>query len=262
MAEIAEDAADAVHWAYYDRLKFLSNSIKPEGDDDDGGADDTAESSSAIAANEYNTNGTSGVKVYQPSKRRKAAESAAVAINITNDLDNELHMVAGQSLVPPQPPVNTGSGSLLEATSYSFASPTNAAQATATSTAHLNQSTANNISNFEQAATDLPTTKDSDEYGIGKYVGKILQGLDEDLVDELVSQVVRDCLEVRHKQRLRHIEYYHKHNSQGGQWTKKKRAPPHNTVWQLKVFSECQIVMNWLFIIIIIDKISLEKYKF
>jgi len=158
-----QDAADAVHWAYYDRLKFLSNSIKTDDDDE---RDDDDQTANPSATTSELSNG--GHKSYHPvSKRRRTEQTPA------NPTEEEL-----PTTVPT-----------LEPSTFTATSNTN--------------------------AEDQVPGKDPDEYGIGKYVGKILQGLDEDLVDELVSQVVRDCLEVRHKQRLRHIEYYHKHNSQG-----------------------------------------------
>lgn len=165
-AEVVEDASDAVHWAYYDRLKFLSSSLKIDDEDE-------RDEENATPQQQHRSSDISNGSV-----KHFAALGKKRKVDNTHDASGaDHHNEIDHSLQPPPPP-------LLPPLVH------------------------------PPPPTEADTSsRDPDEYGIGKYVGKTIQGLDEDLVDELVSQIVRDCLEVRHKQRLRHIEYYNRHNS-------------------------------------------------
>lgn len=156
-----------MHWAYYDRLKFLSSSLKIDDDDNDRDEENATPQHKSSDLSNGNIKPISAI-----GKKRKVD-------NIQSNLDNDQHHTHNIEVDPHPPP----------------------------SLSHHNSQT------VELDVDRSIPPRDPDEYGIGKYVGKTIQGLDEDLVDELVSQIVRDCLEVRHKQRLRHIEYYNRQNS-------------------------------------------------
>lgn len=177
--EVVEDASDAVHWAYYDRLKFLSASLKI---DDDEEREEENSTPQHVVHQKPSDLSNGNTKTYSGKKRKVENTHQSININSEQQEQQQQHNShSNEAEIHLPPPA-----------------------ASHIPTPHLADQT-----NDERS---LPP-RDPDETGIGKYVGKTIQGLDEDLVDELVSQIVRDCLEVRHKQRLRHIEYYNRHNS-------------------------------------------------
>lgn len=177
-----EDASDAVHWAYFERLSFLGTSlsrINPS----EAGSDEENEMDfvQSEPLNLEFSNGTTTIKAVT-GKRRRRAETPATTEN-------------GETSTVPIPLLTSQDKNEISAL-----------LATAKETT-ANQSPTNN--NAQAAISPSHNAKgDPDEFGIGKYVGKVLQDLDADLTDELVSRVVRDCIEVRHKQRLRYAEQF------------------------------------------------------
>lgn len=166
---IEEDASDSVHWAYFEGLSFLATSLSRI-NPSEGGSDEENEMDfvQSEPLNLECSTANTTIKAHT-GKRRKCVETPATTEN-------------GEAPIP-----------LLTSQDKSELSAI---------LANTNQSSA-------QAAISPTHTKvDPDEFGIGKYVGKVLQDLDADLTDELVSRVVRDCIEVRHKQRLRYAEQF------------------------------------------------------
>lgn len=163
-----EEASDAVHWAYFDRLSFLANSItriaaSEAGSDDEHDLEDVQQEPLNL---EY-SNGSTTMKSI--AKRRKCNDSREQTEPNTQNANAQIN---GELLLPgcsDRPDIQP--------------------------------------SHFLQSQSPIHS-KDPDEFGIGKYVGKVLQDLDPDLTDELISRIVRDCIEVRHKQRLRFAEQY------------------------------------------------------
>lgn len=171
-----DDASDAVHWAYFERLSFLATSlsrINPS----EAGSDEENECDyvQSEPLNLEFSNGSTTIKsIPNTGKRRKCIETPAT--------EN------GETQVCPIPILTNA----------------DKAEISAIVNAPNNQSSNTNA----QTGTQPNKQCDPDEFGIGKYVGKVLQDLDADLTDELVSRVVRDCIEVRHKQRLRYAEQF------------------------------------------------------
>ncbi|XP_063710058.1 uncharacterized protein LOC134838455 [Culicoides brevitarsis] len=194
-----DDASDSVHWAYFERLSFLATSLSrinaSEAGSDEENELDYVQSEPLNL--EFSNGSATTVKERTSttsSKRRKCTEAPSSAEN-------------GEQ---PIPLLTNQDKSELAA----LISATTAAAATTSSTTTPPNNQSLNSSNSAQAAAISPNPHqsspktDADEFGIGKYVGKVLQDLDADLTDELVSRVVRDCIEVRHKQRLRYAEQF------------------------------------------------------
>lgn len=172
-----------MHWAYFERLSFLATSLSKI-NPSEAGSDEENEMDfvQSEPLNLEFSNGSTTIKAIT-GKRRKCVEP---------------------------PPVVTENGDTTTSTVpiplLTHQDKTELSTLIATTTQVTNQSPTNNA---QAAISPSHNAKgDPDEFGIGKYVGKVLQDLDADLTDELVSRVVRDCIEVRHKQRLRYAEQF------------------------------------------------------
>uniref|UniRef100_A0A336MNW3 CSON004329 protein n=1 Tax=Culicoides sonorensis TaxID=179676 RepID=A0A336MNW3_CULSO len=172
-----DEASDAVHWAYFERLSFLGTSLSKI-NASEAGSDEENELD-LVQSEPLNlefSNGSTTVKTHLVPKRRKHH-------SMENPTENGDHSAGPISLVTEK------SDNLRNLTSTP------------------NQPTSQQTPQ-QTPMSPTATGSDPDCFGIGKYVGRVIQDLDADLTDELVSRVVRDCIEVRHKQRLRFAEMY------------------------------------------------------